>query len=134
NVELAVRFADRRAARSARRAAAKDALASVGLAGLAGRLPSQLSGGEQQRVAIARAIVTRPSLVVADEPTGSLDQATGESVFSLLAGLRHRGTTVMFITHDQHLAERCDRVVEMLDGRVAAVRPGRAPATSAVVA
>ena len=83
-----------------------------------------MSGGEQQRVAIARAVATGPSLIVADEPTGSLDQATGHDVFDLLVDLRRVGTTVVFITHDPHLAERCDRVVEMLDGSVVSVRAG----------
>ncbi|MEM1332428.1 MAG: ABC transporter ATP-binding protein [Actinomycetota bacterium] len=122
NVELAVRFADRRAGRSERRDRARAALAAVGLGGHRRRLPAQMSGGEQQRVAIARAIVTDPALVVADEPTGSLDQATGAQVFEQLVGLRDRGATVVFITHDPALADRCDEVIEMLDGRVAAQR------------
>ena len=82
------------------------------------RLPTQLSGGEQQRVAIARAVVTRPGLIVADEPTGSLDQESGRVVFDLLAGLVGAGNTVLLITHDKHLANRADRTVSMLDGRV----------------
>jgi putative ABC transport system ATP-binding protein len=99
NVELALRFA-------------------VGLDAKAKRLPTQLSGGEQQRVAVARALVTRPRLVVADEPTGSLDQESGAAVFDLLAGVAAAGTTVVLITHDDRLAGRADRVVSMLDGRV----------------
>ena len=124
NVELAIRFADRRGHRSSRRSIAAEALGVVGLGDHRRRLPSQLSGGEQQRVAIARAIATDPTLIVADEPTGSLDQATGHEVFELLVDLRTAGTTVLFITHDPHLAERCDHVVEMLDGRVGGVRAG----------
>ncbi len=124
NVELAIRFADRRGHRSSRRSIAAEALGVVGLGDHRRRLPSQLSGGEQQRVAIARAIATDPTLIVADEPTGSLDQATGHEVFELLVDLRTAGTTVLFITHDPHLAERCDHVVEMLDGRVGGVRSG----------
>ncbi len=124
NVELAIRFADRRGHRSSRRSVAADALGVVGLGDHRRRLPSQLSGGEQQRVAIARAIATDPTLIIADEPTGSLDQATGHEVFELLVDLRMAGTTVVFITHDPHLAERCDHVVEMLDGQVAGVRSG----------
>ena len=84
------------------------------------RLPGQLSGGEQQRVAIARAVVTRPRLIVADEPTGSLDQTSGHAVFDLLASLAAAGTTVVFITHDGDLADRADRRIEMLDGRISA--------------
>ncbi|MFK8023238.1 MAG: ABC transporter ATP-binding protein [Ilumatobacter sp.] len=126
NIELALRFADRRLGRSTRSDRARRALGKVGLAGLEGRLPASMSGGEQQRVAIARAIVAEPALVVADEPTGSLDQATGHQVFDLLRTLRDSGTTVVFITHDPSLAERCDRIVEMLDGRVDGVRAGTA--------
>jgi len=118
NVELAVELGSRRVGRRARRRRSREALGRVGLGGKAGRLPTQLSGGEQQRVAIARAIVNRPKLVVADEPTGSLDQASGHIVFDLLAELAMGGTTVVLITHDAHLADRADRVVAMLDGRV----------------
>ncbi len=120
NVELAVGFGGGRAGRRARRARAIDALGEVALADKARRLPTELSGGEQQRVAIARAIVNRPRLIVADEPTGSLDQASGLAVFELLRGLAAAGTTVVFITHDPNIAEQADRVVEMLDGRIAA--------------
>ncbi len=119
NVELAVQLADRSVHRRERRERSRDALASVGLADKRRRLPTQLSGGEQQRVAIARALVTRPRLIVADEPTGSLDQASGHVVFELLAGLTATGTTVLFITHDPELARRADRQIEMLDGRIA---------------
>ena len=77
-----------------------------------------MSGGEQQRVAVARALVTRPRLIVADEPTGSLDQESGAAVFDLLVGVAAAGTTVLLITHDDRLAVRADRVVSMLDGRV----------------
>lgn len=118
NVELALEFADRSTLRRERRERSRQALAAVGLADKAKRLPTQLSGGEQQRVAVARAIVTAPKFVVADEPTGSLDQESGAIVFDLLAGLVAGGTTVVIITHDQHLADRADRVVGMLDGRI----------------
>lgn len=118
NVELAVKLADRASTRRDRRDRSRDALAAVGLAGKFKRLPSQLSGGEQQRVAIARAVVNRPRLIVADEPTGSLDQAAGRVVFDLLAGLTGSGTTVLVITHDRELAAEAHRRVEMLDGRV----------------
>lgn len=118
NVELAVRFADRSASRRSRRDRSLEALRSVGLDAKSKRLPNQLSGGEQQRVAVARALVTRPGLIVADEPTGSLDQESGAVVFDLLVGVAAAGTTVVLITHDDRLARRADRVVAMLDGRV----------------
>ena len=110
-LELAgVRDAATRAAR---------ALDSVGLAHRLTHLPGQLSGGEQQRVALARAFAPRPRLLLADEPTGNLDQATGETVMDLLFRLRaETGTTLMLITHDPHLAARCTRRVHLADGRV----------------
>ena len=118
NVELALKLADGSMSRRERRRRSLDALDAVGLAAKAKRLPTQLSGGEQQRVAVARAVVNQPTLVVADEPTGSLDQESGAVVFDLLAALATSGTTVVIITHDRHLAARADRVVSMLDGRV----------------
>jgi putative ABC transport system ATP-binding protein len=96
-------------------------LASVGLAHRLTHLPSQLSGGEQQRVALARAFAPEPKLLLADEPTGNLDQATGGAVMDLLFALRERlGTTLLLITHDQALAGRCGRTVRFADGRVVA--------------
>lgn len=118
NVELALSLSGRSVGRRERRERSRSALAAVGMADKARRLPSQLSGGEQQRVAIARATVKRPSLIVADEPTGSLDQASGHVVFDLLVGFARAGTTVVFITHDHDLARRADRQIGMLDGRV----------------
>jgi putative ABC transport system ATP-binding protein len=115
NVELALKLNGQR---RGRRATAKDALAEVGLLDKTHRLPTQLSGGEQQRVAIARAVAVRPELLVADEPTGSLDQATGHAVFRQLLALRERGTAIVFITHDDDLAAVADRIVRMIDGRV----------------
>ncbi len=95
------------------------ALDAVGLAHRLTHLPGQLSGGEQQRVALARAFAPRPRLLLADEPTGNLDQATGETVMDLLFRLRaETGTTLMLITHDSHLAARCTRRVHLADGRV----------------
>ena len=118
NVQLALQLSDRSASRRERRDRTREALASVGLAQKAKRLPGQLSGGEQQRVAIARAIVARPGLIVADEPTGSLDQASGHAVFEILADLAASGTAVVLITHDRDLAAESDRLIEMLDGAV----------------
>jgi putative ABC transport system ATP-binding protein len=98
---------------------AREALRSVGLARRLAHLPGQLSGGEQQRVALARAFVGQPLLLLADEPTGNLDHATGAAVMDLLFELRAaHGTTLLLITHDADLAARCDRRVHMSDGRV----------------
>ncbi len=116
NVELALQLQGHR---RGRRPAALAALDRVGLGDKADRLPGQLSGGEQQRVGIARAIVGEPDLLVADEPTGSLDQASGRVVFDLITTLATAGTTVVFITHDVALAGAADRVITMLDGRIA---------------
>jgi putative ABC transport system ATP-binding protein len=115
NVAVPLELAGRRDANE-RAAAALDA---VGLGHRVTHLPSRLSGGEQQRVAIARAFAPEPRLLLADEPTGNLDHATGEVVMDLLFSLRARlGTTLMLITHDPTLAERCDRQVRLADGRI----------------
>ena len=101
------------------RARAEASLRAVGLGHRLTHLPGQLSGGEQQRVALARAFAPRPRLLLADEPTGNLDRATGETVMDLLFSLREQaGTTLMLITHDPALAERCGRIVRLADGRV----------------
>src|SRR5690348_569046 len=100
-------------------AAARDRLATVGLEHRLLHYPSQLSGGEQQRVALARAFAAGPKLLLADEPTGNLDTATGRQIIDLMFALRvEHGTTLLLITHDRDLARRCDRVVHMADGRV----------------
>lgn len=97
----------------------QELLEAVGLGERGEHLPSQLSGGEQQRVAIARALITAPQLLLADEPTGNLDQQTGGRVLDLLMRLSEtHNTTLLLITHDSGVAARCDRVVEMRDGKI----------------
>ncbi|HWG03422.1 MAG TPA: ABC transporter ATP-binding protein [Beijerinckiaceae bacterium] len=94
-------------------------LAAVGLADRLSHYPAQLSGGEQQRVALARALAPRPAILVADEPTGNLDEATGAAIVDLMFSLRRaRGTTLVLVTHDLALAARCDRMVRLRSGRV----------------
>jgi putative ABC transport system ATP-binding protein len=94
-------------------------LASVGLSARLDHYPAELSGGEQQRVALARALAPRPRILVADEPTGNLDEGTGAEIVELLfAGQRQRGTTLVLVTHDNSLARRCGRVVRLRSGHV----------------
>lgn len=108
-------------------------LASLGLAGMEGRRPGELSGGQAQRVAVARALITGPEVVFADEPTGALDQATGHDVMRVLTETtRLAGASLVLVTHDADVAAWCDRRVEVRDGRVVAdVRRAETAATSA---
>ena len=103
-----------------RRQRALDALALVGLTGRPHARPTQLSGGQRQRVAIARALVGQPAIVLADEPSGNLDQATGHAILALIDELHRAGSTIVVITHDHAIAERMPRTVEILDGRIVA--------------
>lgn len=100
-------------------ARAERELAAVGLADRVTHYPAELSGGEQQRVALARALAPQPSILVADEPTGNLDEATGKQIVDLLfAGHVERGTTLILVTHDNSLAARCDRTIRLRSGRI----------------
>ena len=103
---------------------AKELLAAVGLRDRSGHYPVQLSGGEQQRVAVARAFACRPPILLADEPTGNLDSATGRQVIDLLLGLnRDHGSTLLLVTHDTALASHAERIIALRDGRIESDKP-----------
>jgi putative ABC transport system ATP-binding protein len=116
NVELPLLY--RRVPRARRRQRALELLARVGLSERAAHRPAELSGGERQRVAIARALVNDPPVVLADEPTGALDTATGDAIMELIAALNHDGHAIVLVTHDPHIAARVRRIVRLRDGAV----------------
>lgn len=117
NVELPMMYAG--VPRAERQDRAREALRRVGLAERARNLPSQLSGGQRQRVAIARALVNRPSILLADEPTGNLDTQTGREILELFDELGAQGHTVVLVTHDMNVAAHAQRVIRLVDGQVA---------------
>jgi putative ABC transport system ATP-binding protein len=116
NVELPLVY--RRSAPGERRALVHQALERVGMAHRMRHYPTQLSGGQQQRVAVARAVVGRPSILLADEPTGNLDSHNGEAVMEMLADLHREGTTICMVTHDPRWAQQARRSVHLFDGRI----------------
>ena len=116
NVMLPLTISPR--SRREKRRLAQEALARVDLSGKEKRLPAQLSGGEQARVAVARALVNRPPLLLADEPTGNLDSATGSLVLDMLAGLHREGQTIVMVTHNREAAAYAQRTVRLRDGAV----------------
>jgi putative ABC transport system ATP-binding protein len=116
NVELPMILAGMRPPERRQRAAA--ALAAVGLTERAAHRPDQLSGGQRQRVAIARATVMKPSILLADEPTGNLDRASGNEIIELLERMNREGLTLLVVTHDPEVANRARRVVKLVDGRI----------------
>jgi putative ABC transport system ATP-binding protein len=118
NVELPL--AEHGVGATARRARADELLAYVGLGARANHRATQLSGGEMQRVAIARALANRPAIILADEPTGELDAATGQEILALFRRLHQDGTTLVVVTHDDQLAAQAGRVIRMLDGQIVA--------------
>jgi putative ABC transport system ATP-binding protein len=116
NVELPLTY--RRTGAAERKKSVQQALERVGMAHRMKHYPAQLSGGQQQRVAVARAIVGKPSIVLADEPTGNLDSRNGESVMTLMRELNREGATICMVTHDPRYAKHADRTVHLFDGRV----------------
>lgn len=116
NIELPLIYQN--VPKNERKARVKEVLEKVKLPGREHHKPNELSGGQQQRVAIARAIVTRPSLLLADEPTGNLDSKTGEEIMHLFHELHRQGNTIVLITHDEKVAEQAERMIRILDGKV----------------
>lgn len=116
NVELPMMYA--RIPSGERRRIALEALSRVGLSERAYHRPCELSGGQQQRVAIARALTRHPAVILADEPTGNLDRNSGEEILSILKDLHSEGSTIVLITHDDKVAKRAERIIEISDGKI----------------
>ena len=104
--------------RKERQARALSFLTKVGLADWAEHLPNQMSGGQKQRVAIARALIANPSVILADEPTGALDSVTSDEVMALLKEINSEGITIVVVTHENEIANQCDRIIRLKDGRI----------------
>ena len=119
NVELPLIY--QKIKKTERQQRVAEALERVGLSNRAKHLPTELSGGQQQRVAVARALVTRPSLILADEPTGNLDSKTSREILQLFQELHQQGNTIVLITHDNDIARQAKRIVHILDGRLTEV-------------
>jgi putative ABC transport system ATP-binding protein len=115
NVQIPLLYSSARGINRTSRA--KEVLEKVGLSHRMKHFPTQLSGGQCQRVAIARAIIAQPEIILADEPTGNLDSKTGMEIMELLFGLNREGTTVIMVTHDEHIAKQTQRIVRFFDGR-----------------
>lgn len=118
NVMLPLDFAKKKQHVKVRKEKAVKALADVGMSQFAKKPVSKLSGGQKQRIAIARAIVNEPALILADEPTGALDSKTSVEIMELLQGLNKKGRTIIIVTHDRLVAEKCHKIIQISDGRI----------------
>lgn len=116
NVELPMLYQDISGAQRVKRAS--ELLEMLGLEGRMSHKPAELSGGQRQRVAIARALVNEPEILLADEPTGNLDSKTGQEIMQIFNNLHNEGRTILMVTHDQALAQNCDRIIRLKDGRI----------------
>lgn len=125
NVELPLVYAG--VTRGERQQIALNALEGVGLADRVRHKPTEMSGGQRQRVAVARALVNRPSILLADEPTGNLDSKTGDEIMALFADLAGRGNTIIVVTHEEEVARRAQRIIRIFDGRIASDEPTAQP-------
>ncbi len=123
NVELPLIYGG--VASEERRRRAREALEAVGLGDRATHRPNELSGGQRQRVAIARALVNKPSIILADEPTGNLDSKTGEEIMSIFNRIHEAGNTIVMVTHEEYIAEHSNRIIRLLDGRIESDRKVR---------